>query len=102
RPEDIEVVPEPDQPNDVAVEVDVVEPFGKENNLYLFPEAGDRNEAIVATVEGRTRVGADDRVGMRVPEEHIHLFDRQDGTALRNAVVEEADLSPVVERSTDT
>ena len=102
RPEDIEVVPEPDQPNDVAVEVDVVEPFGKENNLYLFPEATDRNEAIVATVEGRTRVGADDRVGMRVPEKHIHLFDRQDGTALRNAVVEEADLSPVVERSTDT
>ena len=102
RPEDIEVVPEPDRPNDVAVEVDVVEPFGKENNLYLFPEAADRNEAIVATVEGRTRVGADDRVGMRVPEKHIHLFDRQDGTALRNAVVEEADLSPVVERSTDT
>ncbi|PSP52432.1 sugar ABC transporter ATP-binding protein [Halobacteriales archaeon QH_3_68_24] len=102
RPEDIEVVPEPDRPNDVAVEVDVVEPFGKENNLYLFPEAGDRGDAIVATVEGRTRVGAGDRVGMRIPEEHVHLFDRQDGTALRNAVIEEADLSPVVERGADT
>jgi multiple sugar transport system ATP-binding protein len=102
RPEDIEVVPEATEPNDIPVEVDVVEPFGKENNLYLIPEDRESDETIIAIVEGRTRVGAGDRAAMRIPEEHVHLFDGNSGEALRNAIVDEADLSPVVERSADT
>jgi multiple sugar transport system ATP-binding protein len=102
RPEDIEVVTEATEPNDVPVEVDVVEPFGKENNLYLVPEDRETDETIIAIVEGRTRVGAGDRAAMRISEEHVHLFDGESGVALRNAIVDEADLSPVVERSADT
>ena len=102
RPEDIEVVPDATEPNDIPVEVDVVEPFGKENNLYLIPEARESDETIIAIVEGRTRVGAGDHAAMRIPEEHVHLFDGDSGEALRNAIVDEADLSPVVERSADT
>jgi multiple sugar transport system ATP-binding protein len=94
RPEDVVVVPEPTEPNDVAVEVDVVEPFGKENNLYLVPSARQSDEAVIGTVNGRTRVESGDTVGMRFPEEHIHLFDGESGVALRHPVAEQEELAP--------
>mgnify|MGYP000678184193 CR=1 FL=1 len=96
RPEDVVVVPEPTEPNDVAVEVDVVEPFGKENNLYLIPRSRESNEAVIGTVNGRTRVESGDTVGMRFPEEHIHLFDGNSGVALRHPVAEQEEITPFV------
>ncbi|MFC5134671.1 MULTISPECIES: ABC transporter ATP-binding protein [Haloferacaceae] len=97
RPEDVEVVPEATQTNDVAVEVDVVEPFGKENNLYLKPEGSDTDDTIIATVGGRKSVNEGERVGMRLPEEHLYLFDRSDGTAIRHPTVEAEEITPVAE-----
>jgi multiple sugar transport system ATP-binding protein len=97
RPEDVEVVAEPEMDNDVAVEVDVVEPFGKENNLYLDPVDRDQGESIIGTVPGRQRVTEGERIGMRMPEEHLHLFDTESGTALRHPQAEAEDLTPVIE-----
>lgn len=96
-PEDVEVVQEPMEKNDILVEVDVIEPFGKENNLYLVPNLEPSEDAVIATVDGRKRINSGQAVGMRFPEDHIHLFDREDGTALRHPVVEKRELDQVVE-----
>jgi hypothetical protein len=34
---------------------------------------------------------------MRMPEEHLHLFDTESGTALRHPQAEAEDLTPVIE-----
>jgi len=96
RPEDVEVVRNPAEPNDVAVEVDVIEPFGKENNLHLAPKTRNADDTVVATIGARTKVEPDSTIGMRFPEEHLYLFDGEDGTAVRHPTAEQEELAPVL------
>ena len=90
RPSDVELV---DAPGETAFEttVDVVEPMGNENNVYLaFDAMSDDPETFVATVPGMERVDAGETVAARFPESALHLFDRATGEALRNRELADA------------
>lgn len=84
RPENVDVLPEPDEQNDFLATIDVVEPFGKEHNLYLDPVDADFSQSIIATITGRQRFEEGDRVGVRFPTDDVHLFDGQTGNAVWN------------------
>jgi len=85
RPEAVEIRKEASAPSDFEATVDVVEPMGDENIVYL--QFGD-DESLVATTSGFDRVGAGDSVVARIPEGAIHVFDRMSGEALHNRTVE--------------
>ena len=92
RPEAVELV---DEGGDHAFEttVDVVEPMGDENTVYLHfdPDADPETAAtLVATIDGFNRVSERDTVTARIPEDAIHLFDRGTGEALHNRSMEDA------------
>jgi multiple sugar transport system ATP-binding protein len=94
RPEAIELVGEASGDHDFEVEVDVVEPMGDENTVYLT--FGDREEAsdeetIVATTNSMRQLTRGQRLVVRFPEEAIHVFDRRTGEALHNRSVIDAD-----------
>ena len=96
RPEDVELVgaADPDSDHDFPTTVDVVEPMGDENNVYLtFDEASETAEGtgegtFVATISGMRSVEEGQRVVARIPEDTIHVFDADTGEALRNRVLE--------------
>ncbi|WP_160135774.1 ABC transporter ATP-binding protein [Halococcus salsus] len=107
RPEDIELVDTAENDHDFRTVVDVVEPVGSGNNVYLAFEGTegdtselDLNEAdiesesrtFVATIGGLRRVKAGQPTVARIPEEAIHLFDADTGRALRNRSLENAEL----------
>ncbi|SFR30446.1 MULTISPECIES: ABC transporter ATP-binding protein [Halorubrum] len=92
RPEAVELV---DEGGEHAFEttVDVVEPMGDENTVYLHfdPDADPETAAtLVATIDGFNRVSEGDTVTARVPEDAIHVFDRATGEALHNRSMEDA------------
>ncbi|MYL67603.1 ABC transporter ATP-binding protein [Halorubrum distributum] len=92
RPEAVELV---DKAGDHEFEttVDVVEPMGDENTVYLHfdPDADPENaSALVATIDGFNRVSEGDTVTARIPEDAIHLFDRRTGEALHNRSMKDA------------
>jgi len=73
--------------------VDVVEPMGDENTVYL--RFADSEETFVVTVSGMQRVESGEVVA-RFPEDAIHLFDAESGAALKNRSltdVESIDIS---------
>ncbi|WP_101297930.1 ABC transporter ATP-binding protein [Halegenticoccus soli] len=83
RPEDVELVRTADGPHDFETVVDVVEPTGNENNVYLaFSSESERT--FVATISGMRSVEAGQPAIARIPESAIHLFDADTGEALRN------------------
>ncbi|ELY99791.1 carbohydrate ABC transporter ATP-binding protein, cut1 family [Natrialba chahannaoensis JCM 10990] len=87
RPEDIELRSTGSDEHSYETTVDVVEPMGNENNVYLT--FGDKHaESFVATIDGMNRVEAGQSVVAHIPEEAIHLFDRSSGRALRNRTLE--------------
>ena len=95
RPEAIKLVESAAGPHDFEMEVDVVEPMGDENTVYLQfgHEADDAEGSLVATTSGMRRLGRGDSVVVRLPEEAIHLFDRRTGTALHNRTIVDEDES---------
>ncbi|MFB6250091.1 MAG: ABC transporter ATP-binding protein [Halobellus sp.] len=96
RPEDITLVERATDAHEFETVVDVVEPMGDENTVYLQFGATTNEEAetLVASTDGFTRVTADDTVVARIPEEAIHLFDRASGEALHNRSLQ-ADIETV-------
>jgi hypothetical protein len=52
---------------------------------------------VVATIGARTKVEHESTIGMRFPEEHLYLFDREDGTAVRHPTAEQEELAAVPE-----
>ncbi|TKC86328.1 sn-glycerol-3-phosphate ABC transporter ATP-binding protein UgpC [Trinickia terrae] len=75
RPEHIET---PAAHNGVAMEVEVIEPTGAETHLY--GKIG--GSTWCATLRKRTAVEPGQRVALRLPGEHIHLFDTESGRRL--------------------
>jgi len=91
RPEDIELAERASNDHDFETVVDVVEPMGDENTVHLnFDEGG---ETLIATADGFTRISAGDSVIARIPEDAIHVFDRETGEALHNRSLESDTLS---------
>jgi multiple sugar transport system ATP-binding protein len=92
RPEDVALVAADADDAHLTTVVDVVEPMGDENVVHL---ALDDDRTLVATVPGMRRVSVGSEVGVRLPEDAVHLFDGDTGEALRNRVVDEEDAAPV-------
>ncbi|SHH28280.1 ABC transporter ATP-binding protein [Halobaculum gomorrense] len=92
RPEDIEVAADdsPTGGDEFGTTVDVVEPMGNENAVYLgFDE--DPTDTFVATVGGMRRIDAGERVVACFPSDAIHLFDDASGDALHNRSLADAE-----------
>jgi len=92
RPEDIEVVGAVESDHDFETTVDVVEPMGDENNLYLGFSA-DSERTFVATVGGMRRVEEGQPAIARIPEPAIHLFDTNTGAALQNRTLSDPEAA---------
>jgi multiple sugar transport system ATP-binding protein len=91
RPEDVELVDGASDEHDYETLVDVVEPMGNENAVYLsFSEGG---ETFVATVGGMRTVEGGTTTVARFPEDAVHLFDAESGDALMNRVLEDAEAT---------
>jgi len=95
RPEDIEFRPNamPTDGHDFECTVDVVEPTGDANNVYLAFDEDVEEEptTFIVTVSGMQRVESGDKVVARFPEEAIHVFDDRTGEALKNRSLEDVD-----------
>jgi multiple sugar transport system ATP-binding protein len=94
RPEDVTFAADgPVGEHSFACVVDVVEPVGESNNVYLrFAEDDSEDPAtFIATVDGMRRVASGDRVVATIPPEAIHLFDDRDGRALKNRSLSEVE-----------
>ncbi|AFZ74737.1 ABC transporter ATP-binding protein [Natronobacterium gregoryi] len=87
RPEDIEVRSDCEAAHSYETVVDVVEPMGDENNVYLAFDS-EREETFVATIDGFQHVEREQSIVARLPEEAIHVFDRESGRALRNRTLD--------------
>ncbi|MFC4359069.1 ABC transporter ATP-binding protein [Halobium salinum] len=88
RPEDVRLVGEKTDEHDFQTTVDVVEPMGRENNVYLAFTA-DSEATFVASVDGMRSVEAGQPAIARIPEEAIHLFDGDTGVTLQNRSLED-------------
>ncbi|WP_435347529.1 ABC transporter ATP-binding protein [Haloarchaeobius sp. HRN-SO-5] len=92
RPEDVELRSSASGPHDFETVVDVVEPTGDENNLYLaFEDAEADEETFIATIGGMQRVEAGQRVVVHLDEDAIHLFDADSGDAVKNRSLEDVE-----------
>jgi multiple sugar transport system ATP-binding protein len=93
RPEAIELVGSASGPHDFETAVDVVEPMGDENTVYLTfgQESDDSEGSLVATMNSMRKLGRGDPVVVRFPETAIHLFDRRTGEALHNRLIVDED-----------
>ena len=87
RPEDVQLVEAAEADHDFETVVDVVEPMGDENVVYLS-FAADEEHAFVATVDGMRSIDAGQPAVARFPEEAIHLFDTVTGEVLANRSLE--------------
>ncbi|SDQ66589.1 ABC transporter ATP-binding protein [Natronobacterium texcoconense] len=87
RPEDVEVQSDHEGAHSYETVVDVVEPMGDENNVYLAFDA-EREETFVATIDGFQHVERGQSIVARLPEDAIHVFDRESGRALRNRTLD--------------
>jgi multiple sugar transport system ATP-binding protein len=97
RPEAIELVAGAAGPHDFETEVDVVEPMGDENTVYLT--LGDETErTLVATTSGMRQLSRGQSVVARLPEEAIHVFDRRTGRALHNRTIVDEEVVDAAQR----
>ena len=102
RPEDIELLDVAEDEHDFRTVVDVVEPVGSGNNVYLAfedHESGtetaeldmEDSRTFVATIGGLRHIEAGQPAVARVPEDAIHLFDGESGAALRNRKLDDVE-----------
>jgi len=75
--------------------VDVVEPMGDENTVYLTFEDGPEELRLVATTSGMRRVTGGDALVAHIPEDAVHVFDGASGEALHNRSLAEEDVADV-------
>jgi len=92
RPEDIEVQSDSDRQT-VTVEVDVVEPLGKEQILYF--NLGDKT--FTASTSGYAQVEAGQEITVMFPESRLHLFDVTTGGTIKERAAT-TDSPPTVEQ----
>jgi multiple sugar transport system ATP-binding protein len=90
RPEDIEIRSAAEDDQDFEAVVDVVEPTGNENNLYLSFTPGSE-ETFIVTVSGLRTFEEGAPVVARIPEDAVHLFDRRTGDALRHRTLDSSE-----------
>ncbi len=90
RPEDIELNSEPAADEPITATVQLVEPHGNENAVQLSFVDPDTTDLTV-TVDGMRSFRSGEEVGVRFPEDTIHLFDTSSGQALHNRRLTDVD-----------
>jgi multiple sugar transport system ATP-binding protein len=96
RPESVELTGAATGPHDFEMTVDVVEPMGNENTVYLvFGVDPTGTETLVATTGGLRQVSSGQQAVAHIPEDAIHVFDRATGEALHNRAIENEELAQV-------
>ncbi|PSQ57751.1 MAG: sugar ABC transporter ATP-binding protein [Halobacteriales archaeon SW_9_67_25] len=96
RPEAVEILGTATAEHYFEVTVDVVEPMGDENTVYLtFGDEATETNTLVATTGGMREVSAGQSVVAHIPEDAIHVFDRASGTALHNRRVKSRDVAEI-------
>ncbi|MFC7201933.1 ABC transporter ATP-binding protein [Haloferax namakaokahaiae] len=95
RPEDIELGGSA-ATHTYETTVDVVEPMGNENAVYLGFESTD--STFVATTGGMRRISSGQRISAHFPEDAIHLFDSA-GEAIHNRSIEASGPAEVGSRN---
>jgi multiple sugar transport system ATP-binding protein len=93
RPEAVEFVGEISDEHDYETLIDVVEPMGNENTVYL--EFEGTGETLVATTSGMARVAEAEHAIARIPPEAVHVFDGTSGEALHNRTISEEERADV-------
>jgi multiple sugar transport system ATP-binding protein len=95
RPEDIEFEPDqqPTDEHEFECVVDVVEPMGDANNVYLqfVNDDSAEPETFIVTVSGMKRIESGDRAVARLPEEAIHIFHGETGVALKSRSLDDVE-----------
>jgi len=91
RPEDISLVDTAGEQT-LSMVVDVVEPMGDQNVVYLTFSAEDvgpagSKDTVVATVDGMDSIETGRSVNVHIPEDAIQVFDSS-GVAIRNRKLE--------------
>ncbi|MFH5801796.1 ABC transporter ATP-binding protein [Haladaptatus sp. CMAA 1911] len=90
RPEDIDVSEDVSGLHTFEATVDVVEPMGNENNIYLmFDNDTTTPETFIAIVNRFKQISSGQPVTIHIPEDAINLFDTKTGEALRHRVMTE-------------
>lgn len=84
RPEDLEVSREQTDTS-FEVEIDVVEPLGKEQIIYFTLD----NVTYKGSVSGQLNISKGETIHLDIPPERIHLFENGSGEALLNCVMPE-------------
>jgi multiple sugar transport system ATP-binding protein len=79
RPEDVLIVDE-DENNSIPIDIQVVEPLGKEQLVYFELS----NKSYTANISSEKPVTENDRVHIKFPEDRIHIFDTDTGKTIKN------------------
>jgi len=96
RPEAVEIGGSATDAHHFGMTVDVVEPMGDENTVYLtFGDEATETNTLVATTGGMRQVSAGQSVVAHIPEDAIHVFDRTSGRALHNRRVKSEDVAEI-------
>jgi len=93
RPEAVAIRGETGGEHGYETVVDVVEPMGNENTVYLQFEG--TAEPLVATTSGMRRITEGETVVAHIPEDAIHVFDAPTGHALHNRRIEDAERTDI-------
>jgi multiple sugar transport system ATP-binding protein len=102
RPEDVTLASgDASAQHEFQTVVDVVEPMGDENNIYLTFDTGgepeEEEDPFVVTVGGMQQVEAGQPVVAHIPEDAVHLFDAKTGEAVKNRSLDQVEaLGPTV------
>lgn len=88
RPEDIEIVGDPDE-NGVVVRLNVIEPLGNEQLLHF--ELG--GSTYTANVSGDYTLSENQKISIGFPANKVHLFDSDTGNTIKNREVTEKSLN---------
>lgn len=78
RPEHLQLSTESDA--DLIMQIRLMENLGADQLLYGV--VGSGTDLITVRVAGNLRVNSDQRIGLKVPSESVHLFDIQSGLRL--------------------
>ncbi len=96
RPEAVEIGGSVTDEHHFGMTVDVVEPMGDENTVYLtFGDEATETNTLVATTGGMRQISAGQSVVAHIPEDAIHVFDRTSGRALHNRRVKSEDVAEI-------
>jgi multiple sugar transport system ATP-binding protein len=85
RPEDIELTTDPQDAQHVQCTVRMIEEMGAIQHIYVETDPGGRELIILA--DGKEPITEGDTYAAVLPQENVHFFNTESGTALHNCML---------------